>query len=106
MTTLGDADERATSLEISDDDKQRYVGRYVFGPGRDDALDVLTNGQGNLAIKRGERFGRVLHRVEDHGFAPGGAAAVRVRFVVQDGRAVSLTLHDPHPLVTALRQGS
>ncbi len=104
LTALGDADERATSLEISDDEKQRYLGRYMFGPGDDDAFDVLTNRQGNLAIKRGDRFSRVLNRVEDHGFAPAGATAVRVRFAVDQGRTVSLTIHDPHPLVTALRQ--
>jgi hypothetical protein len=106
LTALGDADEGATSLETNDEEKQRYLGRYVFGPGDDDALDVLTNRQGNLAIKRGDRFSRVLHRVEDHGFAPGGAAAVRVRFTLEEGRAVFLTIHDPHPLVTALRQDS
>jgi hypothetical protein len=106
LTALGDADEGAMSLETNDEEKQRYLGRYVFGPGDDDALDVLTNRQGNLAIKRGDRFSRVLHRVEDHGFAPGGAAAVRVRFTLEEGRAVFLTIHDPHPLVTALRQDS
>ncbi len=106
LTALGDADENATSLGIGDDDKQRYVGRYVFGPGDDDAFDVLTNRRGNLAIKRGDRFSRVLNRVEEHGFAPAGAMAVRVRFTVRQGPAVSLTIHDPHPLVTALRQNS
>jgi len=106
LESLGDADEGATSLEISDEEKQRYLGRYVFGPGDDDALDVVTNRQGNLGIKRGDDFPRVLHRVEDHGFAPGGATAVRVRFAMEKGRAVALTVHDPHPLVTALRQDS
>jgi len=106
LTSLGDADVRATMREISDEEKQRYIGRYVFGPGENDAFDVLTNRGGNLAIKHGEGFGRVLNRVEDHGFAPGGAAAVRIRFTVEDGQAVSLTIHDPHPLVTALRHAS
>ncbi len=106
LTGLGDADQPATSLEISDAETQRYLGRYSFGPGHDDALEVLTTRQGNLAIKRGDRFSRVLNRVEEHGFAPAGATAVRVRFTVRQGPAVSLTIHDPHPLVTALRQDS
>ena len=55
LTMLGGADEHATSLEIGDDEKQRYLGRYVFGPGDEDALDVVTNRQGNLGIKRGDR---------------------------------------------------
>ena len=56
-----------------------------------------------LSIKRGDRFGRVLNRVEENGFAPGGAPDVRVRFKVLDGRVVSLAIHNPVPLVTAVR---
>ena len=103
LESLGDADQEATSLDVSDEDKTRYVGRYTFGAGDDEAFEVVTNRRGMLAIKRGERFGRTLHRVEKHAFAPGGAPAVRVRFDIKDGRAVSLTVHDPAPLVKAMR---
>ncbi len=103
LKSLGDADIAATNLETSDEQKQRYIGRYVFGTGDDDAFEVITNRRGFLAIKRGDRFGRTLLRVEDHGFAPGGASAVRVRFNVQGDQVVSLTVHDPVPLITATR---
>jgi len=103
LESLGDADVRATSLEISDEEKKRYLGRYVFGSGDDEAFEVLTNSRGALAIRRGERFGRVLNRVEEHGFAPGGAPAVRVRFTLREDDVVALTIHDPDPLVTAKR---
>ena len=103
LESLGDADKEATSLDVSDDEKKLYVGRYTFGTGGDEAFEVLTNRRGMLAIKRGDRFARTLHRVENHGFAPGGAPAVRVRFDIKDGRAVSLTVHDPAPLVKAAR---
>ncbi len=103
LESLGDADIGAVNLETSDEQKQRYLGRYVFGTGDDDAFEVITNSRGFLAIRRGDRFGRTLLRVEDHGFAPGGAAAVRVRFNVQGDRVVSLTVHDPVPLLTATR---
>ena len=103
LESLGDADDKATSLEVSDDEKNLYVGRYTFGTGADEAFEGLTNRRGALAIQRGERFSRVLNRVEKHGFAPGGAPAVRVRFDIKDGRAVSLTIHDPVPLVKAVR---
>ncbi len=103
LEQAGDADIRATSLPLSDEAKQPYLGRYVFGPGDDDAFEVLTNRKGNLVIRRGERFGRVLNRVEDQAFAPGGAPAVRVRFNLREDEVVSLTVHDPHPLITARR---
>jgi len=103
LESLGDADPRATSLEVSDEDKQRYVGTYAFGPGDDDRFEVLDNRRGALFIRRGERFGRVLHRVDEHGFAPGGVPAVRIRFAKRDGKIVSLTVHDPDPQVVARR---
>ncbi len=103
LDSLGDADIGATSLEVSDEQKQRYVGRYVINGGEDGTFEVLVNRRGGLGIKRGNRFPRTLHRVEEHGFAPAGAPAVRVRFDVENGRAVALTIHDPHPLVRASR---
>lgn len=106
LESLGDADRRATSLETTDRQKKVYLGRYVFGKGPDDAFEVVQNRRGQLGIKRGSRFSRTLNRVEEHGFAPGGAPDVRVRFRVEDGRAVSLAVHDPAPLVTAIRSES
>lgn len=103
LESVGDADVGATSLDVTDGQKKLYIGRYSFGRGDGDIFEVLTNRRGALAIKRGERFGRTLHRVEAHGFAPTGASAVRIRFDVKDGRAVALTIHDPAPLVKALR---
>jgi hypothetical protein len=103
LDSVGGADVRSTSLEIGEDEKKRYLGRFVFGTGDDDHFEVLINSRGSLAIRRGERFGRVLNRVEDHGFAPGGAPDVRVRFVLREDQVVGLTIHDPDPLVTAKR---
>ena len=105
LESVGDADVNPTSLEVSDQQQALYVGRYTFGKGKDDAFEVLVNRRGMLAIQRGERFSRVLNRVEDHGFAPAGATAVRVRFEMKDGRATALTVHDPIPLVRATRDG-
>ncbi len=103
LQSVGDADVEATSLEMTSAQTKVYIGRYSFGKSSADVFEVLTNRRGSLAIKRGARFGRTLNRVEEHGFAPGGASAVRVRFEVKNGRAVALTIHDPTPLVKALR---
>jgi len=103
LESLGDADRTAESRDVTEEQKKAYVGRYSFGAGPDDAFDVLLNSKGKLSIKRGDRFARVLNRVEENGFAPGGAPDVRVRFKVMDGRVVSLAIHDPVPLVTAVR---
>ncbi len=103
LLTVGDADNGQMSLDISEEQKKFYIGHYTFSERENDAFEVLRNSRGSLAIKRGDRFSRTLHRVEEHGFAPAGAPAVRVRFQIRNERAVSLTIHDPEPLVTARR---
>jgi hypothetical protein len=97
LKTLGGADVRATSLPVTEEEQAIYVGKYEL------QLEVLANSQGMLSIRRGENFGRVLNRVEEHGFAPGGAPNVRVRFKVESGRAVSLSVHEPRPVAVAKR---
>lgn len=103
LESVGGADAGATSLEITDDEKAALHGRYTFGPGDTDWFHVTKHSRGMLMFSRAEGTPRTLHRVEPHGFAPAGAPAVRIRFRMQDDRAVAVTVHDPDPVVTATR---
>ncbi|MBT5876652.1 MAG: hypothetical protein HOH43_24720 [Candidatus Latescibacteria bacterium] len=55
-------------------------------------------------LKRGAQGGRRLHYVASETFAPAGAPAVRIRFEVANGSARTVTVHDPIPLVKAVRE--
>jgi hypothetical protein len=102
LTERGDADPKATSLDTDEEQLKPYVGKYLFADGDNDYFEVLLNSRGMLSIKRGDApFGRVLLRVEEHGFAPGGAPSVRVRFQFQRGSVLGLSIHDPEPIVGA-----
>ena len=103
LESLGDADQTATNLPITEQEQQVYLGRYAFGPRDDEHFEVLIHPRAGLSIKRADNASRALHRVEEHGFAPVGAPNVRIRFRVDAGRAVSLTVHDSNPLVTVRR---
>ena len=106
LTELGDADPRATSLETEEEALKLYIGKYRFGDNEHDYFDVLVNRRGMLSIKRSDApFGRVLLRVEEHGFAPSGAPSVRVRFRLQRGSVLGLSIHDPEPTIGARRLG-
>jgi len=105
LQSLGDSDQRPVSQTISDEEKSRYMGRFAFGEGEANVITIDKSNQGMLWLKRNEPFGRILHRVEEHGFAPTGSPAVRLRVEVVDGKAVSLTIHDPVPVLTAKRIG-
>jgi hypothetical protein len=96
LKALPEANKRSPSLEVAD--KAVYMGKYELD------LEVLQNSRGDLTIRRAaEGSGQILNRVEEHGFSPSGASSVRVRFTVQGGKAVSLSVHEPMPTAVARR---
>jgi len=103
LESLGDANERAKSLDITEAEKEMYLGEYRFGEKENEIFEVTLNRRKLLSIGRKETFGRSLHRVGDHTFAPGGGPSVRIQFTIKDNQAVSLTIHEPEPLVVATR---
>ena len=71
---------------------ERYAGRYVDGSSPEVVLTVAADRW--RTIGAGEQaFSRVLPVAEDV-FHPTGAPAVRVRFHVETGRAVAVTIED------------
>lgn len=103
LESLGDADQHATSLEISEQDKSIYLGKYSFGNTEDAVFEISLNSGKLLQIRRNAPFGRVIHKVDEHTFSPAGAPSVKISFVVENGAATSLTIHQPEPLITANR---
>ncbi len=103
LESLGDADTGAARESLSDADRDAYLGRYTFGAGEEDWLEVYINDRGNLMIRRGKGSGRGLSYVGDHQFRPAGASAVRIRFAVEGDRATAMTVLDPEVMVAARR---
>ena len=94
LKAFPDAAKRSPSLEVPD--KSVYLGKYEHG------LEIVQNSRGDLALRRGaEGSGQILNRVEDHAFAPSGAPNVRIRFKVENGKATSLSVHEPMPSIVA-----
>lgn len=105
LTSLGGADETEADREIAVDEKRALIGSYALGsPTASDTLEVALNKRDILTIARGKQSPRNLRCVEPNTFAPVGAPAVRIRFELTDGKAASLTIHDPIPIVKALRR--
>jgi len=83
---------------------EAFHGIYRFGSGDDEYLEAYDQ-RGALMLRRGEDTGRTLTHVGDNAFHPAGAAAVRIRFDVEGGVPVRVTVHDPEPIVTGVREG-
>ena len=92
---LGDADNRPTRQELSDAEKEMYVGEYRFGEGERDALVVKLNMRKMLSLSRKGDFGRGMYRLTDHTFGLESAPSVKVTFKVKEGKAYELHLTEP-----------
>ena len=107
LKTLGDADIGYTSLPLSEEEKAVYLGVYSFGPGQENRIEVGVLREGSLKIKRGaDGSPRRLFYQGKNEFHPAGAPAVRIDFDVKNNRASALTVSDPEPILTALRETS
>ena len=100
---LGNADVKPTSLDMTDAEKQKFLADYRFGNGEADIFVVNVHRLGFLQIGRKGYAARKLNKLEDNIFSPAGAPSVKVIFKIQDDKAASLSVHEPQPLVTAVR---
>ncbi|HET9746421.1 MAG TPA: hypothetical protein VFP97_11960 [Chitinophagaceae bacterium] len=103
LESLGNADIKPKSLEVSDDEKKKYIGEYRFGSGESEIFNVDTHRLGFLQIGRKGSAQRKLSKVDENTFSPAGAASVSIIFKMNDEKAVSLSIHEPQPIVTAVR---
>lgn len=103
LEDIGGADLAQQDNGISESESKVYIGDYRFGDGAEDYFRIELGRRGNLYLSKAEQIGRTLGRVDKHSFAPFGAEAVRIHFNVESGTATSLAIHDPEPLITALR---
>lgn len=92
----------APSDALAEDALAAYTGSFSFGPGASDRLETSIR-QGRLSMERTGGVARFLTPVGPHAFHPAGAEAVRIVFVMTDGVASSVTVHDPMPIVVAVR---
>lgn len=100
---LGNADVKPINLDVTEEEKKKYLGEYRFGDGEGEIFIVDTHRLGFLQVARKGSSGRKLNKVDDNSFSPAGAASVKIIFKMEADKAVSLSIHEPEPLVTAVK---
>ncbi len=100
LEKVGGADEGPAKVAIDEDELEKYVGKYVFGPGETDSFEVFVDR--GLRLKRTGRFARFLGYLGEDTFYPGGGESVRIRFDVT-GATPAVEVHDPGLIVRAVR---
>jgi hypothetical protein len=112
LTSVGGADERITEAPLTDDQRAMLVGAYAVDALGGDRIDILpskggsgSGSGGGLQFARSGRVPRGLLHVGSLAFCPVGAENVRIRFAESAG-GVTLTVHDPDVVLTAIKRGS
>jgi hypothetical protein len=105
LESLGNADVRTPNLPLTENDKKIFLGDYRFG---DNPTEIFTVGPYSLdpnyiRLTRAGLPSRVLFKIDENTFSPTGASSVNIVFTIKENKAVSLTIHEREPLVTALR---
>lgn len=103
LESLGNADIKPKSLEITEEEKKKYLGEYRFGSGEGELFIVDVHRLGFLQIARKGSSPRGLKKVDEHTFSPAGASSVKIIFKIMDDKANSLSVHEPEPMVTAVK---
>jgi hypothetical protein len=105
LESVGDADRRLTTTTVAAADRDAIVGRYGFGSGPRDYVEVdVQNDQ--LGIQRPDTTRRFLLHTVDVTFFPSGVPSVKITFGREGGRVVRINIADPAGLVTGRRVGA
>ena len=103
LESLGNADIKPKSLDVTEEEKKKYSGEYRFGTGEGEIFIADIHRLGFLQLARKGSSPRKLNKVDDNTFSPAGAPSVKIIFKMNGDKAVSLGVHEPEPLVTAVR---
>lgn len=103
LQSLGNADVKPKDLEISEEEKKKFLGNYRFGSGENEIFVVDLHRLGFLQMGRKGSSPRKLNKTGENTFSPAGAASVKIVFKVDVDKIVSLSVHEPEPLVVGVR---
>lgn len=102
LESLGDADG-ATYLGMEENEKEKFLGDYKYGEGKEDGFTIKLNMRRMIALGRLGKSGGALLRIGEDLFTYQGAPSVTIRFLIEAGRVISLTLREPGLVLTAMK---
>lgn len=102
LESIGAPVAAAAVAPLDKQQRERHFGRYRFGPGDDDVLEVVEQAE-TLAIRRGEGGRQRLIPVGGEHFHPPGVPSVSIRFEVEGELVKAISIQDGTLVIRGVR---
>lgn len=107
LVSLGDADVGHTVAPLPEDRKEVFVGKFA-SVDPDVRIECRVNSNGQLIVELQDAGAETpsrcnIHYLGDDEFFPSNVPSVRFRFIVEGGKAISVSVQSNEPLLTAAR---
>lgn len=103
LEKLGNADIKVDDIAMNEEDKEKYLGDYMYGDGPTDGLSVKLNMRKMLSLGKLGAFGGGLYQKAPNVFIYNGVTSVDISFQVENNVVKSLTIHEPDLTLTATK---
>lgn len=101
LEKLGNADIQATNIEMTDPEKEKYLGDYMYGDGPADGFSIKLNMRKMISLGKLGKFGGSLYQKAANVFMYNGTPSVEITFEIKLDKVLSLTIHEPNLTLTA-----
>ncbi len=95
LQELGNAGGKSDYLEMAEDDKEKYLGDYMYGEGPNDGFSIKLNMRKMIALGKLGQFGGGLLMLSENRFTYNGTPSVEISFTIENDRVIALTVHEP-----------
>ena len=90
-------------LELTEAEKQKFIGDYKYGDGEKDGFTVKFNMRKMLALGKLGKSGGGLLQIAPNEFLYNGVSSVKISFDVVDNAVQSLTVFEPDLILKAMK---
>jgi hypothetical protein len=90
-------------MEMSEAEKEKYLGDYRYGDGEKDGFSVKLNMRKMLAFGKLGKFGGGLYQKAPNVFSYNGVSSVEIKFEVVENKVLSLSVHEPDLVLKAVK---
>jgi len=95
LESLGNADVTQINLDMTELEKQKYLGDYMYGDGPEDGFTLRLNTRKLISLGKLNKFGGSLYKKGNQLFEYNGAPSVTVSFQLEGEKVISLTVTEP-----------